>query len=66
MSRDFADGPVVKTPASTAGGTGSVPGWGTEITHAMQHGQKRKKKKCILSLFSKGAINVWVLCLKKV
>ena len=64
MSRDFSNGPVVKTPASTEGGTGSVPGWGTEITHAGQHGQK--KKKCILGLFSKGAINVWVLCLKKV
>ena len=44
MSRDFSNGPVVKTPASTEGGTGSVPGWGTEITHAGQHGQKKKKK----------------------
>ena len=31
--------------ASTAGGTGSIPGCGTKIPHAMWHGQKKKKKK---------------------
>ena len=31
--------------ASTAGGTGSDPGQGTKIPHAMQHGQKKKKEK---------------------
>ena len=32
---------------STAGGAGSIPGQGTKILHAVQHGQeiKRKKKK---------------------
>ena len=31
--------------ASTAGGTGSIPGRGTKILHAAQYGQKKKKKK---------------------
>ena len=26
--------------ASTAGGIGSIPGWGTKIPHAAWHGQK--------------------------
>ena len=26
--------------ASTAGGMGSIPGWGTKILHAVGHGQK--------------------------
>ena len=30
--------------ASTAGDTGSIPGWGTKILHAAQCCQKRKKK----------------------
>ena len=30
--------------ASTAGGTGSIPGWGTKILQAERHGQKKKKK----------------------
>ena len=31
--------------ASTTGGAGSIPGWGTKIPHAAQCGQKEKKKK---------------------
>ena len=31
---DFPGGPVVKTCASTAGGVGSIAGWGTKIPHA--------------------------------
>ena len=31
--------------ASTAGGTGSIPGQGTEIPHATQCGQKQINKK---------------------
>ena len=31
--------------ASTAGGIGSIPGWGTKIWHAVQSGQKEKEKK---------------------
>ena len=27
---------------SNAGGTGSIPGWGTKIPHTMQQGQKIK------------------------
>ena len=30
--------------ASTAGGSGSIPGRGTKILHAAQHSQKKKKK----------------------
>ena len=29
--RDFPGGPVVKSPPSNAGDTGSIPGWGTKI-----------------------------------
>ena len=36
---------MVKTLPSNAGGEGSIPGWGTEIPHALQCGQKLKKKK---------------------
>ena len=31
--------------ASTAGGTGLIPGWGTKIPHATRCGQKLKKLK---------------------
>ena len=31
--------------ASTAGGTGSIPGQGTNMPHAMRHSQKKKRKK---------------------
>ena len=30
-------------PASTAGGWGAIPGWGTKIPHATQYGKKKKK-----------------------
>ena len=30
---------------STAGGSGLIPGRGTKIPHAVQHGQKKKKNK---------------------
>ena len=33
--------------ASTAGSTSSIPGWGTKIPHAVQQGQKKKKRKFI-------------------
>ena len=35
---------MVKTLASTAGGTDSIPVWGTMIQHATWHGQKKKGK----------------------
>ena len=31
--------------APNAGGMGSIPGWGTKIPHATQHGQKKKRNK---------------------
>ena len=35
MHRDFPSGPVVKNPASNAGDVGSVPGWESNISHAL-------------------------------
>ena len=29
---------------STSGCTGSIPGWGTKILHAVEHGQKKKNQ----------------------
>ena len=46
MFWDFPGSPVVKTPASNAGGMGLISEWGTKIPHALQCGQKKKKKKC--------------------
>ena len=34
----------LRLQASTEGGVGPIPGWGTKIPHAMQRGQKKKKK----------------------
>ena len=31
--RDFLGSSVVKNPPSNAGEVGSIPGWGTEISH---------------------------------
>ena len=44
--------PVWTSPAahwllSTAGGAGSIPGWGTKILHAVRCGQKKKTKRCV-------------------
>ena len=39
--RDLPGGPVVRVCAFTAMGTGSVPGWGTEIPHAVWCGQRK-------------------------
>ena len=45
-ARDFPGGPVVRLCAPNAGGTGSIPGWGTKIPHATWciTWQKKKKK----------------------
>ena len=34
--RDFPGNPVVETSLSNAGGTSSIPGWGTKIPYALQ------------------------------
>ena len=44
MHWEFPDGPVVRT-ASIAGGTGSIPGWGTKIPIVLRPKQKTKKEK---------------------
>ena len=35
LNRDFPGGPAVKNPPSNEGGSGSIPGQGTKIPHAM-------------------------------
>ena len=40
---DFPGCPVVDSVLLMQAGEGSVPGWGTRIPHAMQHGQKKKE-----------------------
>ena len=45
QDRDFPGGPVVKTQPSNAGVVGSIPGQGTEISHAARCGQKLKINK---------------------
>ena len=35
LTRDFPCGPVVKNLPTNAGDMGSIPGWGTKISHAM-------------------------------
>lgn len=52
MKRDFAGGPVIKTPAS-ASDAGVIPGWGVKIPHASQPKKNKtkqyiKKEKAIL------------------
>ena len=39
---------TVRTLHSSAGGVGSIPGWGTKIQHATWCGQNLKKKKFFL------------------
>ena len=43
--RDFPGTSVVKTLPSNAGGTGSIPGWGTKIPRATRCDQTLKKEK---------------------
>ena len=33
--RDFPGGPVTKNPPFSAGNVGSIPGWGSRISHAL-------------------------------
>ena len=40
---DFPDGPWLRLCAANAEGMGSIPGWGTRVSHAMQNGQKNFK-----------------------
>ena len=46
-NQDFSSGPVVKSPPTSAGDVGSIPGWGTVIFHAVgqlsQHTPTRGK-----------------------
>ena len=40
-SREFPGSPVVRTPALTTKGSGSIPGQGTKILRVAQRGQKK-------------------------
>ena len=42
---DFPGGQWLRLHTSNAGGTSSIPGWGTKIPHAMRHSQKTERKK---------------------
>ena len=50
-SEDFPGGPEVKTPHSTAGGTGLTPGQGTKILHGAQPKNKTNKSTLLCSAF---------------
>ena len=41
--REFPGGLMVRTPCFQRHGAGSIPGQGTKIPKAAQHGQKKKK-----------------------
>ena len=48
VSWDFPGIPLVKNPSSSAGGTGSIPGWGTKTPpYATCYAKKEKKIKNI-------------------
>ena len=36
LNGDFPSGPVVNNPPCNAGNVGSIPGWGTNISHATE------------------------------
>lgn len=44
LEGEFSGGPMVKDSPSNTGDTGSIPGWVTEIPHALGHGLKIFKK----------------------
>ena len=46
---DFPNGPVVKTPASTARSMGLIPGWGLKTPHATGHSQGGKRVQVLLT-----------------
>ena len=41
MPQDFPGSPVVKTPTSTVGGTGLIPGPEIKVMHATWYNQKK-------------------------
>ena len=50
---DFPGGPVVKTPPSSEGGTGSIPGQGAKIPHALGPKNRSIKQKKYCNKFNK-------------
>ena len=46
-------GPVVKTSPSSAGGEGSIPGWGAKIPHALWPKNQNIKQKQYINKFNK-------------
>ena len=48
--------------ASTAGGTDLIPSCGTKILHAMQYGQKEKKKHPKTNKYQKSTVSVFFAC----
>ena len=54
---DFPGSPVVKTSPSSAGGAGSIPGWGAKMPHASQPKNQNTKQKQYCNKFNKGFKN---------
>ena len=50
---DFPGSPVVKTSSSNAGGTGSIPGRGAKIPHALRPKNQNIKQKQYCNKFNK-------------
>ena len=48
---DFSGGSVMRLYASTAKGTGLIPGQRTNITQAMWHSQKKKERKELYKMY---------------
>ena len=49
---------MVKTLTSSAGGVGSIPGWGAEIPHASQPKNQNMKQKQYCNTFNKDLKNI--------
>ena len=53
QSRDFPGGPVVGSSPSNAGGSGSIPGQGPKIPHALRPKKQNIKQKQYCNRFNK-------------
>ena len=49
--------------ASTAGGMGSIPGWGTKILHAARYSQKKKKVILVIQMCLQWYLVMVLICI---
>ena len=54
----YPGGPVVKILPSNAGGTGSIPGWGTKIPHTSWPKNQNMKQKQYGNKFNKRLLKI--------